>query len=74
MVRGIFGGQKQDEVDVVPQVVVLLDMLLEAITVLFEFQPRVVADEANMHHVSIFLSLFIPQRSECIDNDTEQNV
>jgi len=61
--------------DVLPQVVVCLDMSIKAaFRVLVEDEPLKVADKANIVHVFVVLLLLISQGCERVHNNSEDNV
>jgi hypothetical protein len=60
--------------NIVPQVVVLVDMPVKATAVSVKESLLDVADEAHILHILLLLPLLVSQLGERVDDDTEQEI
>ena len=64
-----------DEVDVLPDIVVILSVVLEALLgISVKSLSADTANEANILAVIVSLTLLVSQLGKCIDDDTEDDV
>ena len=71
---GVLDADENDEIEVVPHVVLVADVVLEADGLVVELRPVQAADEARVLQNLFFLLLLAPQVGERVDDDAENQV
>ena len=72
--HGILDADQDDEVEVVPHVVLVADVILEADGFVVELRPVQSADEARVPQNLLLLLFLAPQIGERVDDDTGNQV